>query len=550
MMSYLVSDSQVSFEEFDYSTCLYDQIPSALQVRIGGIKGMLVVGKYEGNPDSHIWVRPSMIKYPEYCPDNKIYVSILKEAVAPARASLNVHYIFSLLGLGIKEEYIEYLYNKEIEYISKINTVESIAIKMVKDPFNLSLIHCGFLNNYNTQLFLRSTQKNLYESLKNKPNIKLRDAANFFGVADPTGTLNEGEVYCCLSKSNREQVFTGPLLILRSPCYFASDARCVNAVHNPYLSHLKNVLVFSVKGKRPIPDECGGGDLDGDKYFVTWDTNLIPSIQIPALEPEDLTGGFKNKSSSNNITCPGKPVDYFESNSIEDYIEFYTEYRKKIGIPMGTVSNFHKINCDINGINDENSIALGKLFQKYINYVKRPIESDGLEYMQYKPTHKPNWIYHESDYRSDSVFQRVYDKLQVQKMDDSEPAIPDCLIPSGEIQDFLDNLERAPQNELEKLILEAINLRKEYGIDFSREIRQASVQKQYEDFVEIKLKYRSRMKSIIPKSSRIEVAKAIYYHCHHHDNCRSFTSIFTHEICTIVSDTPLLKIYKPYEPRK
>ena len=32
--------------------------------------------------------------------------------------------------------------------------------------------------------------------------------------------------------------------------------------------YLDQVIVFSAKGKRPMPDMLGGGDLDGDKYFV------------------------------------------------------------------------------------------------------------------------------------------------------------------------------------------------------------------------------------------------------------------------------------------
>lgn len=27
---------------------------------------------------------------------------------------------------------------------------------------------------------------------------------------------------------------------------------------------------------RPHPNECSGGDLDGDLFFITWDDKLIP----------------------------------------------------------------------------------------------------------------------------------------------------------------------------------------------------------------------------------------------------------------------------------
>jgi len=37
---------------------------------------------------------------------------------------------------------------------------------------------------------------------------------------------------------------------------------------------------------RPHPNECSGGDLDGDGYFVSWDSELVPPLQS---EPMDYT---------------------------------------------------------------------------------------------------------------------------------------------------------------------------------------------------------------------------------------------------------------------
>lgn len=44
-----------------------------------------------------------------------------------------------------------------------------------------------------------------------------------------------------------------------------------------YLGCAVHSDIFRIyQGHRPHADECSGGDLDGDKFFVTWDNNLIP----------------------------------------------------------------------------------------------------------------------------------------------------------------------------------------------------------------------------------------------------------------------------------
>lgn len=39
---------------------------------------------------------------------------------------------------------------------------------------------------------------------------------------------------------------------------------------------------------RPHPNECSGGDLDGDIFCISWDKDLIPCETDP---PMDYTGG-------------------------------------------------------------------------------------------------------------------------------------------------------------------------------------------------------------------------------------------------------------------
>ena len=47
-------------------------------------------------------------------------------------------------------------------------------------------------------------------------------------------------------------------------------------INDERFHYYQNVLVFSKHGARPIPQIIGGGDLDGDLYFVCWEKKLIP----------------------------------------------------------------------------------------------------------------------------------------------------------------------------------------------------------------------------------------------------------------------------------
>jgi hypothetical protein len=40
---------------------------------------------------------------------------------------------------------------------------------------------------------------------------------------------------------------------------------------------IKECIVFSTQGKRPDFDMMSGGDLDGDKYFVSFHPDLLPA---------------------------------------------------------------------------------------------------------------------------------------------------------------------------------------------------------------------------------------------------------------------------------
>lgn len=114
-----------------------------------------------------------------------------------------------------------------------------------------------------------------WEKMKEKMHICIPLSTNLFCIADPTDTLNEGEVSLQFSRGiedprtgRRRDFVEGDILVARNPAHLPSDIQKVHAVNNEQLRELKDVIVFSRKGLRSLASLLSGGDYDGDK--VSW----------------------------------------------------------------------------------------------------------------------------------------------------------------------------------------------------------------------------------------------------------------------------------------
>ncbi|KAJ7697677.1 RNA dependent RNA polymerase-domain-containing protein [Mycena rosella] len=291
---------------------------SVFQMRLGGIKGTLTRCPDElfdakcGCLGKKIAYRRSMVKYN----DGPHVLEIQSVSKPPKCARLNQQFIVLLLTLGIPLSVFEDLLQMQLDEIDKITTHREKALECVDgdvdaegDGFHQELYEMLLAGHDMSEPYLAALlqrfQNTSRDALRKKLNIPVKGSGYLLGVVDHCGVLKEGEVYVNLPARGGPQV--GPLAAMRNPAYdpdgtfsplylqlanaLVVGVRVLEAVNKPELKHLTNCIVFAASGARSEPDRMGGGDLDGDTYFVVFNpcssrasahTPLPPRVPITA----------------------------------------------------------------------------------------------------------------------------------------------------------------------------------------------------------------------------------------------------------------------------
>ncbi|RLN56712.1 hypothetical protein BBJ28_00013763 [Nothophytophthora sp. Chile5] len=391
--------------------------PSAFQIRVGGAKGVVVVSDFGDqrvrNQEDSVELRQSMSKFQS----NHNMLEIVAYA-GKSEAFLTRQSVMILSDLGIDEDVFlemqeDYLH--ELWSLVSSDAGAFFGLKAVLPPGMVRWVEVlvrqlgvkALVDEY-----LSAMAKTIYDyRLTNtvmRARIPIAKGRTLMGVADFTGTLEYGEVFVQYTETEEDsdQIHYVALddvdvAVHRSPCHHPGDIRVLRCRADvpPQLRQLKDCIVFPSRGPRPHPDECTGGDLDGDVFVVIWDKRLIP-----AREQVQEPMSFEEEERS---TSPhGK--EYYESIDDDGLVDFYVHsIQDDI---LGVASNAHVALCDasMDGTFDKGAKALARICSKQVDSLRA--QSDLKIVRQFAPKVYPDFMQNKEkpSYPSSKVLGKMY----------------------------------------------------------------------------------------------------------------------------------------------
>ncbi|KAK6123360.1 hypothetical protein DH2020_042898 [Rehmannia glutinosa] len=322
-------------------------IPSAFQIRYGGYKGVIVVDRQSFRK---LALRSSMLKFDS----NNCMLNITKWSESQP-CYLNREIITLLSTLGVEDSVFLAMQDEQLQTLGRILTKTEAAVNVLESTGGgemkrvlIRMLLQGYdpKNEPYLSRVLQSHLENQLADLRSRGRIFVPKGRVLVGCLDETGILEYGQVYVRVTMNKAEvqcggnqrffrrvdentSVVKGKVVVTKNPCLHPGDVRVLEAVWDVKLqeSNLVDCLVFPQKGDRPHPNECSGGDLDGDLYFISWDESLIPPRTVT---PMDYTGR-RPRIMDHDVT-------------LEEIQKFFADYM--ISDTLGTISTAHLIHAD------------------------------------------------------------------------------------------------------------------------------------------------------------------------------------------------------------
>ncbi|KAM0224801.1 hypothetical protein ACHAQD_001596 [Fusarium lateritium] len=387
------------------------EAPSAFQARIGSAKGMWVVDVEDDGLDGDDWIEtyPSQRKWNCDFSDvhhrtfevrewsrelrsaalNTQFIPVL-EAQAPVSQNMRdiiAHHLITGLQEEIGGQLAAMIHPTNLRgwthrgfdrstlgYVPFVGGLperdEDIISFMLDAGFDAT--KCRFLRD-----LVWKGQSRQADQLKSKMNIRIPQSTYAFMTVDFTGTLEEGEVHLAFSSKfqadgESDTLLDGiDILVARAPAHFVSDIQRVKAVFQPNLKRLKDVIVFSSKGKYPLADLLSGGDYDGDQAWICWDPKIVANFKNAPkpVEPDLVKQGYLRKLNptfgsllETNPNIESACTEFLRSaisfNMQPSYLGIATKFKERLCYFEG-------------GVNSERAVALSTLVSLLVDQAKQ-----------------------------------------------------------------------------------------------------------------------------------------------------------------------------------
>ncbi|BFG39850.1 hypothetical protein CerSpe_261240 [Prunus speciosa] len=287
--------------------------PLLLQFRLfyrgRAVKGTFLVNKML--PPKTIQIRPSMLKVetdPKISDDQTVNsLEIVKVSKSHRTTYFSRHLIALLCYGGVPKEYFMDLLMKDLEDIHGVFCSRRAAFKVaynhgeMDDDFSsVKMILSGIpLEESYLQYRLSILKKEEKNSLR-RGKICSAQSYMLMGTTDPTGILEKDEVAVILESGQ----MSGEVLVYRHPGLHFGDIHVLKARYVKELEYVvgnaKYAIFFSRKGPRSVADEMGGGDFDGDLYWVSRNPQLLECFKPsePWIEASSSTPKVASTSPS------------------------------------------------------------------------------------------------------------------------------------------------------------------------------------------------------------------------------------------------------------
>eukprot|EP01122_Echinamoeba_exundans_P005224 TRINITY_DN15394_c0_g1_i1.p1 TRINITY_DN15394_c0_g1~~TRINITY_DN15394_c0_g1_i1.p1 ORF type:complete len:974 (-),score=133.73 TRINITY_DN15394_c0_g1_i1:8-2929(-) len=310
------------------------KLKSAFQIRLGGTKGMLVLDPSLPQNGKHIYLRPSMIKFPS--PLCRLEVCKYSQS---ASGRLNSEFLRVLDFLGTPHEVILERARDELIEAQEMLQNPTSALNYMRsnnDPYLTPAIEM-LLARFPMDSFLTSIIADMHKqriSAVQNGHIPVKHSRFAFGVIDEVGILAEDEIFYQYSDDTDITPLEAPKIIIsKNPCRHPGDVRIMRAKFVPALSHLVDVIVFPQRGNRPVTDQIGGSDLDGDEYFICWDHDIVaPTKSVaPADYQSDKVIWPTADDTPFVVQPPISNIPPLDENSISRVIKFFCDAIQQAG---------------------------------------------------------------------------------------------------------------------------------------------------------------------------------------------------------------------------